>query len=355
MAVIIGIYHYPHVNFFKHAIKELIKRGLEVKLIVQPRGNLTTLVEHEIGIPYKIIGQHQKTLFKKALNLILNDIKTFNYVRKYSCDVATGTCGGIELAHSTFLLGKPSVIFEDDIEQRLVYYPYKYFAKRIVVPDHISIAGRRVLKYKGFKELAYLHPHHFSPKEDVLKEYGLTPGDYVFIREVSNTTTNYYGLKEGFLINICPDLIKLGYRIVLSLENKSLTKIYEKYCTILNEPVSDIHSLMHYAAFTITSGDSMARESCLLGTPAIYTGGRNMSINAELEKRGCFFKCRPDKVQIMEAISYIQENNIKEHTISTIDRAILQEWEDTTEVIVNNLLAAIYKDDTLIEKYRLRS
>jgi uncharacterized protein len=355
MAVIIGIAHYPHVNFFKNAIHELQRKKIEVKLVVQPRGNLTTLVEHEIGLPYDSIGHHRSGLFKKALNLATNEIKTYAYLRKNGCDVVTGTCGGIELTHSAFILRKPSIIFEDDVEQRLVYDLYKNFASRIVVPDHVLARGRNLLKYSGFKELAYLHPNHFTPKENVLKEFGLKPDKYVFIREVSNTTTNYYRLKEGSLINICPDLKNMGFDIILSLENKQLKSVYEKYCNILAEPVSDIHSLMHYAAFTIASGDSMSRESCLVGTPAIYTGGRIMSINTALEKKGCFFRCEPDKEKILNTISIITRNNVKVKTTQVIKDAINNEWEDTTEVIVNCLLAAINKDDTLIEKYRVRS
>jgi predicted glycosyltransferase len=354
MSVFVAIGHYPHVNFYKNAIQELKRRGIEIKLIVQPRGNLTAIVEHEIGLPFKSIGHHQSALYQKAINLLFNDIKTFSYVIKNSCDVATGVCGGIELAHATFICRKPSVIFEDDIEQRLVYYLYKPFATRIVVPHHVPAKGHNILKYNGFKELAYLHPNYFIPREDVLKEYGLGPESYVFIREVSNTTTNYYGLKEGSLAKICPELRTMGFDIVLSLENKTLKNLYKDYCTILQEPVSDIHSLMHYAAFTIASGDSMSRESCLLGTPAIYTGGRNMSINSELEKMGCLLRCEPEKQQILTLASKILKNNLKARTKQIIGEAMATEWEDTTQVIINNLLAVLYKDDSLIEKYKTR-
>lgn len=351
MNIVVFIDHYPHVNFFKNAIKMIAAKGIGVKLIVQPRGNLTNLVEYELGLSYTSLGHYQPTLIKKALNLLGNEINIFKYLLKNSCDAVTGVTS-IELTHSSFILRKPSVIFVDDIEYRLAYYPIKYLASNIVLPNCIPTKGRNVLKYKGFKELAYLHPNYFTPKKDVLKEYGLTRGNYVFIREVSNTTTNYNRLKEGSLAKLCPYLRNMGFNIILSLENKTLKNLYNDYCTILQEPVSDIHSLMHYAAFTIASGDSMSRESCLLGTPAIYTGGRDMSINSELEKRGCFLRCEPNMQQISNLISKILKNNLKARTEQVIGEAIESEWEDTTEVIIDNLLAVLYKDDSLVEKYR---
>jgi len=354
MKVVIFIDHYPHVNFFKNAIQDIAGRGIEVIIIVQPRGNLTSIVEYELGLPYMSFGHYQQTLIKKALNLLGNEINIFNYLLNNNWDVATGV-SSTELTHSAFILRKPSVMFGDDTEYRLAYYLIKYFASNIVLPNCVPAKGRNILKYKGFKELAYLHPKYFTPKEDVLREYRLKANNYVFIREVSKSSVNYKGLKEGSLAYLCPEIKKMGLDIVLSLENKRLKNIFDKYCTVLKEPVSDIHSLMHYAAFTVASGDSMARESCLLGTPAIYTGGRDMSINAELEKRGCFFRCESDNKQILNKISTILDSNLKERTKQVICEAIKYEWEDTTEVIVNCLLAAIYKNDTLIEKYRIRS
>jgi len=351
MNVVIAIYHYPHINFFKNAIRELQRKGIEINLVVRPRGNLTAILDHEIGINYFVFGRYQSTFINKAIDASLNEFRIYNYLSKTPYNVATGI-GSIELAHSSFILQKPSVIFTDDVELKLAYYPYKYFAKRIVVPQCTPVKGKRILKYKGFKELAYLHPHRFSPRQTVLQEYGLESGNYIFIREVSNTSTNYYGLTEGYLTNLCPDLKRMGFGIVLSLENKVLKKQFEEYCIILEEPVSDIHSLMHYAAMTIASGDSMARESCLLGTPAIYTGGRKMSINAELERKGCLIPCVPEKQQILDTVSKILNGNLKKQTKKVIDQAIESEWEDTTEVIVNTLLAEIYKDESLISKYK---
>ena len=348
MKIVVDILHYPRINLFKNVILYLINKGIVVKIVVLPRGNLKSILEYEYGLPCESFGHYRSSLPGKLLDFAIRDVLLFNYLYKNQYDVVMGS---INLTHAAFVLRKPSVMLEDDIEYKMGYYPYKYFATNILIPDCIHARGKNILKYKGFKELAYLHPNHFKPSPSILREYGLAPNNYVFIREVSNTTLNYSGLEEGLLSEVCPYLKDMGFDIVLSLENKELKRQYEDYCTILNEPVSDIHSLLHYASLTIASGDSMSRESCLVGTPAIYTGKRDMAINRELIKKGCFFKV-DDVSNVMQQVKKIIENDIKKETEYTIQKAIKNEWEDTTQVIIDVLLSKLYKDDTLIEKYK---
>ena len=350
MKVVVDIAHYPHLNFFKSAIFYLINRGIDVRIIVQPRANLTSILEYEYGLPYESFGHYQSSMFGKLLNLAIRGVKVLNYLHNSQCDVVTGM-GFPYSAPVAFILKKPSVAFTDDIEQKSYYYLYKSFATNIVLPECFHTRAKNMLKYKGFKELAYLHPKYFTPSRSILKEYNITPNKYVFIREVSNTSLNYYGLKEGALSEICPYLKDMGFDIVLSLENKELKRQYEDYCIILNEPVSAIHSLLHYASLTIASGDSMSRESCLVGTPAIYTGKRDMAVNRELIKKGCFFKV-DDVSNVMQHVKKIIENDIKKETEYTIEKAIKNEWDDTTQVIIDVLLSKLYNDESLIEKYK---
>jgi predicted glycosyltransferase len=349
MRVAIDITHYPRMNLFKNVIFNLIEEGIDIKITVLPRGNLTTMLEQEYKLPFVVVGQYRTSSIQKLLSYTIRDIKMRNYLRKNECDAVLGSVTSI---HAGFILRKPSIMVEDDIEYKLNYYAYKYFATNIVMPECIHAHGKNISQYKGFKELAYLHPRYFTPSTSVLREYDLKPNNYVFIREVSCTSLNYHRLAEGLLSEICPYLRDMGFDIVLSLENKELRRQFEDHCIILNEPVSDIHSLLHYASLTIASGDSMARESCLVGTPAIYTGKRDMAINRELIKRGCFFKV-DDVSNVMQQVKKIIENDIKKETEYIIQKAIKNEWEDTTQVIINVLLSKLYKDESLIEKYKL--
>ena len=351
MKILVDLNHPVDVNFFKNAIAQLAKKhDCQIDITVQPRGKLIPILQKELpDFHFTPIGIHRKSFFGKIYGAGYRFLHLLSYVRRGGFDGVV-SFGGIGVSHATYVLGKPSIIFDDDIEYGLGFYPYKPFATRLVMPQQIPVRGKNIVRYRGFKELAYLHPNHFSPDETVLKEYQLRPGEYVFVREVSKISMNYAHLETGQLATVCGQLRTSGLNIVLSLEDKSLVDRFSPQCIVLQEPVRDIYSLMHFAKLTISSGDTMARESCLTGTPVIYTGGRYMSVNTELKKKGIFFE--PEKEHpVMSLVAMIIEQNVKEKTGNTVQRALADEWEDTTEVIVNNVLGAI-RDDKARHQYR---
>jgi len=245
----------------------------------------------------------------------------------------------------------PSVLFGDDYEYKLAHFLSEFSGDYFIIPASVPSTGKNILKYKGFKELAYLHPNYFKPDRKVLEQYGIAPNNYVFIREVSRASLNYKNLRQMGLPEVIRSLNDFGLKVVLSLEDKTRAESLKDKCIILEEPVEDIFSLMSFALFTISSGDSMARESCLVGTPAIYTGGRDMIINKELIERGCMFKV-DNKQQLSTAIENIIENDIKKETMAIIERAVKHEWMDTTKVILDIWYAVANKDEAILEKYK---
>jgi len=64
-----------------------------------------------------------------------------------------------------------------------------------------------------------------------------------------------------------------------------------------------------------------------------------MSANNVLEDKSCLFNIEAYKTgQILNKIKDIIENNVKKKTEGIIKKAIQIEWEDTTKVIIDNLL-----------------
>lgn len=64
-----------------------------------------------------------------------------------------------------------------------------------------------------------------------------------------------------------------------------------------------------------------------------------MSVNTELVRKGIFFQ--PDQGHpTMDLASMIIEQKVKEKTQETLRQALASEWEDTTRVIVTNVLEA---------------
>lgn len=335
MKIAFDIHHPADINFFKNSIRILKNKGVDIELIARPRGKIVPILRKELpDIPFKIIGMHQSSIRKKILYGIKREIELLFYFKKAKFDV--GVAFGPEICYVSLLLGKPSLAFTDDYEYKLTTYLSKFAATCFAIPDCIPASGKNIYKFKGLKELAYLHPKYFKPNKKILKDYDLTPNGYVFIREIASTSLNYRGASSK-LHEITQYLNEIGLRPVVSLEDKTLKEKFKSNCIILNEPIEDIHSLLSFAAFTISSGDTVARESCLVGTPAIYTGGRDMFVHRELIKKGCMYKI-DDKLDVKTVINYILNNNIKNKTVEIINYNILNKWDDVTEVMVRKLM-----------------
>ena len=174
VSVVIDIVHYPHVNFFKYAIEALTEKNIKVHVILRPRGKLVSIFEKECSdVPYVLISKHKRTILGKMVGIVERDIAFLKYLRKIEFDVGI-SCGSINLAHTTRFFKKPSINFGDDIEYKFLYYLVHPIVTRDVRPKYVPAKGKNLLKYNGFKELAYLHPNHFKPNKKALT-YG-APG-----------------------------------------------------------------------------------------------------------------------------------------------------------------------------------
>jgi predicted glycosyltransferase len=337
--VIIYFVHPADINFYKNAINILEKKSINVQLIARQRGPLPSILEREYKQPFVIIGKHYHTLLGKLFGTIWISMQLLSYLSKKDFDVTTSFAGSF-IGFASRLLGKPSVLFYDDYEYKLNFYSCKFSSSRFVIMPHtIPGTGKKLIKHKGLKELAYLHPKYFKPNQDVLKQFGLKSQNYVFLREKEYVSINYR--KQGLKLADITDYIRdLGFdAIALSYDERTKEELKDHGCIIIEKP-TDMHSLLSFAAFTIAAGDTMARESCLVGTPAIYTGNREMYANGEFIKRGCMFHATT-MGDVFNAMKYIIENDIKSNVKNKIDHAIKYEWDDTTEVIVKQLLNAV--------------
>jgi predicted glycosyltransferase len=231
----------------------------------------------------------------------------------------------------------PHIALEDDIEYKIPFYMGAIFCSRHIMPDYLEYQGKKVRRYHGVKELAYLHPDYFTPSPEEPAKYGLRPEEYIFVRKVSGVSLNYRGEETLSLECLREIQRRTGLKILLSLEDKALAGQAARDFILLEEPVDDIHSLMAFARFTISSGDSMPREACVLGTPAIYTGGRDMKINHELIALGCLHKeDTPDLV--LKRAEALAASDEKQKTSALVRDKIRNEWEDINLMLFRNIM-----------------
>ncbi len=331
MNILFDINHPVDINFFKNTISNLKEKGCDIIVLFRSRGKLEDILRFELkDVTIKRFGNHKKNLISKILYQLIRDFQVYFFLKKNKIDLIVSF--GATSAIAARLAQIPYLAFDDDYEYKIPFYHANWFATKHIYPDFIPFSSSKSIKFHGFKELAYLHPDYLKISPEALSEYGLEPEKYVFIREIANVSLNYKE-KSSMLSSIIKLIKEKGYKIVLSLEDKNNEKLYNSNCIILKEPIKDIYSLIFHAKYCISSGDTVARESALLGVPTIYTGGREMLVNNSLISLGLINKA-DDLNSVLNLLNDI-DNGSKINHRSLLNELILEKWDNTTDVILD--------------------
>lgn len=329
----VDIMHIPHINFLKNAVAELKNRGVEVDVICLDRGrNLLIAKEEFKDIKIKKVGVHNGTFLSiifQANFLRFFQIMKYLISNKYDKGLSVG---GFLTGFALNFFGKPNLQFYDDPENKKNVFLQKLTSDKLFYPSFYKDKG--IKNFNALKEWAYLSPKYFKPRKGCLAEFQLKEKDYIFIREV-RYSTNYAG-QTADLIALVAHKFPKNIKVLLSLENKEKAHMYPDSWTILNEPVTDIHSLMYYSKLIVSSGDSMAREGAMLGVPSIYCGVREMAANKVMEDKKTLFQI--DINVLPEFINKILQNELEIPSQIEFRNKLVKEWDDVTGIIVSNIL-----------------
>jgi predicted glycosyltransferase len=334
MRILVDIVHPADVNFYRTALYELKKNGHEVFLTVLERGRLLDFVHEEYqDFPIIPLGSHKSGKFNKVVGLVEREWGFISVFFKHKIDRVTSF--GFYPAIAAKLFRIPSVLFHDDFEYGAVFSLCKRFGDKFIIPSAISISGDNIIKYNGFKELAYLND--FKPNKDILYEYGIEENNYIFVREVANISLNYEDLIDEDYSEIFEYLLKEKIQIIYFPENKENISKYSKFVKILKTPCADFHSLLYFSLFCVSSGDTVAREAALLGTPVLYTGKRKMSVNLPLVELGSIIEI-DDFSTINSQLEIVLQKGFKNKIRSKVLNK-RSEYENISEVIVKEILS----------------
>jgi hypothetical protein len=240
---------------------------------------------NDLNIPFIDLGSYGELFFEKLLNIPLMDLKMLKIAIKFKPDIILGI-DTIRGSHSSWLLGKKCIIFDDSEhahEQIILFYP---FADIVFTPsNYLRNLGSKQVRYNGDQKIAYLHPNWFKPNPRVLKELSLKKDEvFSILRFVSWNAThdvNQFGIKDKVeYVNA----LRVFGRVFISAEG-NLSPELEKYRLKCRPAL--IHDLIYYSSLYIGEGASMATEAALLGTPSIYVSSlaHTMGNLEELEKK----------------------------------------------------------------------
>lgn len=339
LTVWVDLCHTPQYNFYRNTITRLVQEGNRVLITVLDRGRLVKIVRSEIGslpgVEIFVIGKHGMTKASAIWEAnVVRNLKLFRWLRGRKIDV--GLSNGYAVAFFGWLKGFRTYSFDDD-PQTIDYRPKLWFNTEC----NFCLYKAEGLSPKAhilpvLKEWAYLAPGYFTPSVRELDKYGVSPKEYIFLREVTVGTVNYAGQESGAILGI-KDLIPKGMKVLFSLEEKLRRDLYPADWILLQEPIGDIHSLIYYSAALVSSGDSMAREAALLGVPSYYLGIRyDMSANrSAAEVAGLCSRDKKSFKEWVEELPYGKEKG--EEYQSKVRTIIAEKFIDINALILEKI------------------
>ena len=321
---------------WQHIVENLIRKGHKVRISARDYGS-TARIFKTAGLPvhtFRPITRHYLRLF----NIIVHIQNGLKASKGFTSTIIVGF--GCDVAIIAALIRRPCLVFTDSEPIPLQHILTRLFASVIITPSCFNKElGKKHIRIKGYKELAYLHPNSFKPDSSILKELGLAKYEkYVILR--FNVFDAFHDIgKHGFTVadqsSLVQELSKYA-RVFISPEGP-LAEELEGYR--LSIPYERIHHALYYAQLLVTDTQTMTTEAAILGTPAVrfnsFVGSDDMGNFTELEEKyGLIYSFREADRAIQKAIELIQQPDLKEQWAKK-QQKLLTDTIDVTQFMVD--------------------
>ena len=290
MNILVQLSHPAHFHLYKNAIKNWQDNGHQVHVLIKTKDILEELCQNS-QIPYHNILPiaHRKSKMGVLWDMFVRDWKIFWFCIKHKIDILTGSTP--EVAHVSKILGRYSVnTGEDDMAVIPAFAKVAGPFFQTILSPFVCDNGKynnKSIKYPGYQKLAYLHPNYFTPKREIVEEYGIDLSKPYFILRFASLNAHHDDGVQGINATVAQrlvDMLKPYGQIFISSE-RELELQFEPYRLRIN-PL-DIHHLLAFASLYIGDSQSMAVEASMLGTPCLrfndFVGRKKISVLEELE------------------------------------------------------------------------
>ena len=269
--ILFFLVHPAKFHFHRVQINELRARGHTVDIIITKKDILEDLVREE-GWEYtnifpegrKIPGLH--VYLAAGISLIRTVSRLWQYTRRKKYDLFVG-----DLLTVLGRLKRVPSLYPTDNELAQVPEQAVFLATcDWIISPRVTDLGRfkaKKVPYDGFKALAHLHPNHFQPDKNRLRE-DLRVDPFFLIRCVGFNATHdidKHGIGDDILRSLVPLLQERG-RVLITSE-RPLPRDLQPY--LLDARKSDIAHYLFYAEMFIGDSTTMGAEAAVLGTPSI--------------------------------------------------------------------------------------
>jgi predicted glycosyltransferase len=334
MRILIDIGHPAHVHLFKNLAWKLQEKGHQIFFTAREKEHETYLLK-TYGFSCKSFGRHYSSRAMKVFGLFRFDFQMFIFALRSRPGLFISH-GSIYASHIAWLLRKPHVSLEDtgNFEQIRLYRP---FTDIIITPENLKKdLGPKQVVHNAYHEIAYLHPDYYNPSPAIYEHLNLRVGQpYAVMRFVSWHATHdagEQGLTMGQKRRIY-DFLSASLPVFVSSE-APLPDEFEK--NRLDIPPERIHDVLYYASIYIGEGATMAAETGLLGTPAIYVNSQRAGNCEDLAEYGLVFPLNTTE-EILDRAGKIIRNPDQQNEYRQKREKLLAAKTDLTAFLISLL------------------
>ncbi len=286
--------HPAQVHNFRLVREMLIRHGHHVFWLTTDKDIAINLLE-VYGIPYRLLRKPRKGLLGKIKALATNVCFEIRWLRKNKIDVCVSrTCPYTCIAAG--LLHKKHIILDDTEHGAAKIQFFAHWANTAIVPQcfYFTITPQQI-KFAGNIELFYCHPKRYQWAEpwNLLEIEENTP--YAVVRFVKWNAYHDVNLMGGFTDKAKVELVRqLSKRVHVFISSEAeLPQELEAYR--IHIPIERMHDVLCSASLFIGESATMASESVVLGTPAIYIDEVGRGYTDEEDREGLLYMFRPDQ------------------------------------------------------------
>lgn len=339
MNILIDIIHPAHVHFFRFAIEEFQKKGHQVAVTARQKDVTISLLEN-FGIPFTVlseVGQGRAGLLRE---LLVRDWRLWKFCRKFKPDVLTGI-SGVFIAHVGWLLGKPSVVWDDTEHQKQAHLITWPLATAIYSPDcYLKSPVTKQTLYPGCHELAYLHPNRFTPDADIVRSLGIDPTEkYCIVRLISwgaHHDVGQHGLEDERKLDFIKTIEKHARPYITS--EGPLPESLKPYQ--LQIPPHQLLHVLGFASLCIAEGATVASEAALLKVPAVYINTLTGGTLKRLEKFGLLQQTTSTEEALQLSLEHLTQPEKRENFLLA-HQQMMADRIDVTEYIIETVLNTV--------------
>ncbi len=330
--ILIDIGHPADVHQFRNAALRWQEMGHRVHFSALDREMIVELLER-YGFAYDVTYRRRPNRISLIREIPPRTWATLRIARRVRADLLLSMANPT-VGFPAWLLRKPYLAFHDTEPAANQLAAALPFATLVATPQvYYRDLGAKQVRYRGYHELAYLHPDVYTPDPSVLAQVGLAEGDPYFIVRFVAWQATHDVHERGLTLEdkrAILQLLEQHGRVILSSET-AIPPEFRHHIT--DFPRDRMHDLLAFAQLYVGEGNTMASEAAVLGTPSIRANSMDLGYCRDLQRRGLMFQLL-DGEAILARINALLSMPGRADTFRQRRATLLAENICTTDAIV---------------------